>query len=385
MSAPQTKAPPLWSRELVLATLLNLLMFMGFQMLPAGIPMYLKGLGADDLTLGLAAGLATAGTLLARPFAGTMLDRLGRGGVFRAGLLLLCLFTLGFYFFPIAAAILLLRFLHGLGWGVANTACNTIAADCMPRERFGEGMGYYGLSASLAMAVAPAVALALPPGPMLLASAAFTALTLFLACFMPYRALPARSLASGPRLPFYEKKAVLPGLYMLLSNLAYGAVVTFVPVYAAQRGIQANMGLFFSVCALAMLITRPWAGKYMDKKGAAAVTLPGLCFCALALLLLSQAESFTAFLLAAACFGLGQSGAMTGAQTLAVRQASPERRGAATATFFMGFDLGLGLGAVLAGRLSIAAGYGAMFFVFSLAPLLGAVLFILTRRSKAVF
>ena len=63
--------------------------------------------------------------------------------------------------------------------------------------------------------------------------------------------------------------------------------------------------------------------------------------------------------------------------------APPERRGAANATYFTGFDAGLGLGSLLAGFLANALGYSTMFGILSVPMLFAAGIYLVTERQKS--
>ena len=151
----------LWTGNFIKIILINLFLFLSFQMLLPALPLYVKELGGDSSLVGLVTGLFTLSALLIRPVAGIFLDRLGRKGIFLAGL---GLFILSSYSYALTAGvgvILLLRFLHGFSWGAASTASTTLGTDNIPRSRFGEGMGFVGLSTSLAMAMGPAAGLSI--------------------------------------------------------------------------------------------------------------------------------------------------------------------------------------------------------------------------------
>lgn len=365
--------PPLWTKNFVLITAINGLLFLGFQFYPSALPPYVKSLGGSDSTLGWLTAIATISALMTRPLAGLLLDRLGRRGVFLSGLLLMTAVSASMYFFPVVGMILLLRFVHGLGWGVASTSTSTIAADYIPKPRFGEGMGYFSLSASLAMAVSPAIALSLNPGPMFIMATSFMVGSLVLAFFLRYKPVeqePGKKISRNP----YEKAAIIPALVMGLATTSYGAVITFLAVYAAERGIG-NIGPYFTVYALVMILTRPQIGKLVDRKGQKAALFPGLVFLMAALALLSQSATMPMFLICAVLYGIGQGAVHTSAQTLAVLNSPGNRVGAANATFSTGFDAGIGLGAVLAGFLAGVFGYSGMFLCLAACPALAMLVF----------
>ena len=373
---------PLWTRNFIHIILINTFLFFGFQCYPAALPPYLKSLGASDAILGWLTALATVPTLLTRPLAGLLLDRLGRRKVFLSGLLMVTSISLAMYFFPVVGIILLLRFMHGLAWGIANTSSNTVATDIVPKSRLGEGMGFFSLSTAMALAISPAVALSLHSDFMFVLATFCMAISTVLACFLRYPHVPL----SGKKHHFpFEKTAVCPALVILFSNTSYGAVITFLAVYAAQRGVE-NIGPYFTVYALVLLLTRPNIGRLVDRKGHKAALLPGLFFLAGALVLLSQSTSLPMFLASAVLFGVGQGSVQTSAQTLSVLYTPKDRIGAANATFLTGFDGGIGFGALLASGLVGPFGYSGMFLCLTVCPLLAALLFVVMssgRRNSA--
>lgn len=372
---------PLWTKDFILIICINLFLFLGFQFFPSALPPYVKSLGASDATLGWLTGTATIATMLTRPLAGMLLDTLGRKGVFISGLVLMTIICAAMYFFPIVWLILALRFVHGLGWGVASTSASTIASDNIPTFRFGEGMGYFGLSASLAMAISPAIALSLEPAWMFSIATALMFISIVLAMGLHYKPVEKPDKSAGKYRP-YEKAAIPPALVMFLTTTAYGALVTFLAVYAKSSGIN-NIGPFFTVYALIMMLTRPTVGKIIDKHGFTVVMLPSLGLIAAALIILSQSDSLMLFLCSAVLYGLGMGSMHTSAQSLAILSSPKNRVGAANATFFTGFDAGIGFGAVFGGILAEAFGYSGMFSLLAACPLSAALLFwIFSRRNK---
>ena len=137
----------LWTKNFIIITLLNFLIFFSFQMLQPTLPIYVKELGGTDSVVGLVTGIFTVSALIARPFAGKTLDKIGRKPVFIIGLAIFAASVLAYSWLPIIGLILFFRLIHGFGWGISNTAVNTIASDNIPKARFGEGMGYFSLAA----------------------------------------------------------------------------------------------------------------------------------------------------------------------------------------------------------------------------------------------
>lgn len=362
--------------------LLNFFLYTAFQMFPAALPPYMKTLGATDGTIGLLQGAATVATLIIRPITGYMLDNFGRKMVLCLSMGLCTAVTFAFYFFPVIGIILLLRFMQGMGTGMGSTASNTVAVDCVPKSRFGEGMGYFTLSANLAMAMAPAMALAMPTGPMIITTTVCFGLAFSLGFAQRYRPVRPRPKKTGKRAFPYEKTAIIPGVILMLSTCAYGSISSFIAIYAHSLGISSNIGTYFTVYAAIVLLTRPHTGKIVDRKGPEVLVLPALAMNIAGLIILSQATEFWMFLASAAVFGLGQSATVTSTQAMAMLNAPADRKGAATATFYTGFDLGLGGGAMLSGYIASRLGYSEMFMLIALLPAMGLILFLIAARKK---
>ncbi|MBC7325845.1 MAG: MFS transporter, partial [Moorella sp. (in: Bacteria)] len=163
--------------------------------------------------------------------------------------------------------------------------------------------------------------------------------------------------------------------------ITYGGVVTFLTLYAAECGI-ANIGLFFTFYAAALMLIRPLAGMVADRRGPGPVLVPGLLAATLAILLLALARNLPVFLVAAVLYGLGFGAAQPTLQAMAVADVAPNRRGAANGTFFSAFDLGIGLGSTLLGAIARGTGFAGMYAVASLFGLAGLFVFLFGEKGR---
>lgn len=378
---PETKTT-LWTRDFILICLANLTIFMGFQMLLPTLPVYVKFLGGDETMVGLIIGVFTISAVIIRPFTGIALDLYGRRIIFISGLLVFLLSSLAYNWTPTVLVLLAIRLVHGLGWGVASTATGTIVSDIVPRQRLGEGMGYFGLAGTLAMAVAPALGLYIISTMnftvLFVASASLGLITLLLGAAIHYRNI------SGPaqRGALFEKTALRPSLVIFFTTTTYGAIVSFIALFAAQKGI-ANIGVFFTVYAFTLMLTRPVSGILVDRKGFNVVVTPGVILIAAAMVVLSQAETLWMFLLAGVIYGTGFGSVQPSMQALAVKNVPPNRRGAANGTFFSAFDMGIGVGATLWGYVSKFVDYSQMYLVAAVPALIALLLYWLLSRKDA--
>lgn len=376
-----TQKEALWSRDFIIICLVNFFIFSGFQMFPAALSPYLKSLGASDALLGWVVGIGTITTVVMRPFAGAALDRFGRKWVFIVGLVVM-IFGCAGHFIPSVLAVFFVRGILGLGFGVANTASNTVATDNMPRTRFGEGMGFFSLFSGLALAISPALALSMPFYVMFTTATALVIVSLLLSLTVHYKPVEKPAAGAAKR-KLFEKNAVLPACVLFCVTSTYGAVVTFLALYAAEKGIE-NIGIYFTTYAVFLVVTRPSIGRFIDRRGFGAAVVPGLAAVLIALLIVAKADNMIMFIISAAFFGMGQGTVQTSTQTMAVAGAPKEKLGAATATFFIGFDAGVGAGSVIAGLMSQYLGYGNMYMSLAVFPVIGACLFLydVKRRKK---
>ncbi|MHB1654252.1 MAG: MFS transporter [Desulfitobacteriaceae bacterium] len=374
----------LWTKNFILIALINLIIFMGFQMLMPTLPVYVKKLGGSEALAGLVIGVFAVSSVFIRPFAGRAIDTYGRKGIFLMGLSVFLICVAAYNWLPSVLILLLFRFIHGFGWGASSTAAGTIAADIIPKKRLAEGMGYYGLASNLSMAVAPALGL------FLISQYGFTALffssagsifiAILVALLISYQNVSYDKTKAKPVL--FEKSAFQPSLVMFFITMTYGAIVTFLALYATHLGI-ANIGPFFTVYALTLMIVRPLLGRLADKRGFDIVMIPGIICILTAMILLAKAQSLGLLLVSAVVYGLGFGAVQPSLQAMTVINVPFNRRGAANGTFYSAFDLGIGLGSAIWGAVAQAFGYSIMYLWAALPALLALVLYVLFARRTA--
>lgn len=371
----------IWTKDFTLITIINLTIFLGFQGLTPTLPIYMRSLHYDDDIIGWMVGLFTVSSLIMRAVSGLWMDKAGRRVVFLIGLASFAVTTLLYPATSILWLLFVIRFVNGFAWGGLSTASSTIATDLIARERFGEGMGYFGLSVALALAIAPQFALKLQDmgGFKLVAQVTAGMMVLVLILFMALKVPEVEKDVSGNKSP-YEKTAIVPAILMGFVTFSYGAIASFVSIYGGEQGVH-NIGLYFTVYAVMVLVSRPFFGTMVDKRNARIVCVPGFIMMAFGLIMLYFANNLALFLISGITFGLGFSAGQSALQAMAVRNAPPTRIGAANGTFYTGFDGGIGLGAVVSGILANSYGYGKMFSLMAIAPLIGALIMYLYSKK----
>lgn len=372
------------TRNFFVISFVNLFVFFSFQMIFPILPLYIQRMGASDDVIGFVIGVFTVSILVARPLTGFLLDRMGKKIVLQFGLVIFTIMVFSYGMATSIGLVLLVRFLHGFGWGFSGTSTATIASEIIPKSRFAEGMGYFSLANSISMAIAPAVGLYIGAHYQLrdvfFVATGLALMGLFLTFFLTCKKM-TKPISPTLKFEIYEKRAIKPAVLMFFVSVTYGSIISFLPLYAYSRQI-ANIGVFFTVYALAILITRPLVGKIVDRYGFDITILPGFGCLLVGISSLAFASRLSEFLLVAVIYGIGFGALQTTIQTMAVRDVDRQRLGAANATLFTGFDLGMGLGVMGLGAVSALVGYREMYMYTALPIIISMLFYIFFVRGK---
>ena len=385
----------IFTRDFILAFAAAGLIRICYQIQNTVTPLYAKSLGFSAASIGLLTTVTTIASLVLRPFLGGWLDRYGRKWIAIIGT---AMFTLATFWNGYAAAIAVLivvKAFQGLGFSAHTTAVNTMATDVLPEKRMSEGIGYMGLTGSLSLAVAPAIALAMIGGgvyrPAYTTAFAVGALaTVSLLFFQgkpkkserPAGEEPARGIAR-----FFEPKAFKPSAVMLLLGLCGAAPSTFLAMFAIGRGFGTDqISLYFTINAVALAAARLFGARVARRLTMRRAVLYATVLDAAAFLLIGFADSAWMLWLAAVLYGLGYGTIYPLLNAAAITQAPPERRGTAMATFLTAMDVGVGFGASVWGLLVDWLGMGVLFPLCAAVSVLAYGLYrILMKNEKETF
>lgn len=378
----------LFNQGFITITLINFVVFLVYYCFVVITAKYAtQSLGASTAQAGFAVGIYIIGTLLARLYIGKKLELFGRRAVLRYGALFYLITTAAYL---ISSNILILdgvRFLNGFGYGAVSTAANAIVTAYIPEAKYGEGINYYGLSTSLAAAIGPFIGLLLLPlvgFKAIIILAVVLAFITMLACFKfdvsnivlseEHRAkINTFSLES-----FIELKVVFIAGIAFLIGIAYSSVLGFLSIYADQLHLVTTGAFFFVVYALVVTLTRPMSGKIFDKHGENAVMYPSFICLTIGLILLAIATNAPILLVAGAFIGLGYGTFMANGQAVTLKLVEKARIGVALSTYFIGLDLGLGVGPYFLGAIKGMLGsYQHLYIFCAVIPIIVAVLYMI--------
>ncbi|NLO96893.1 MAG: MFS transporter [Peptococcaceae bacterium] len=378
----------LWTKEFSLIIGINLLAYIVTYILMTTMPLFIQELGGNKVMAGLTSSLFTLGGFIARPWVGSLLDSKGRKKILLLGSFLLFIPITGYCVINSTHFLLALRVIQGLAFSAVSTATLTIAADLIPSVRRYEGIGYFGVSNAAAMAIGPALGLYyieyFDYRSLYTISALLVIVIVGMGLGVRNRHPNKKQLPAKRKPVVFEKTALWPSTIYFLISLTAAVIVTFIPTYIISKKIE-NVGLFYVVYALLLLLTRPTTGRIADRMGPSKVILPGMLFITASFLLLFKAPSLPMFLWAAAFYGLGMGSVLPALNTLVIIFAPADRRGAANATFLAANDIGSALGAVMWGIVAQKMGlsylylFSPLFIVFAILVYLFALRKVMAR------
>ncbi|PLR66988.1 MFS transporter [Bacillus sp. UMB0893] len=371
----------LWTKSFILMTIGMFFLFTAFYMLYPTLPLFIKERGGSESQVGLAMGVFMLSSVIFRPFVGGLLDRFGRRPFIVWGLLF---FAVAMYIYNWVGGIvvlMLLRILHGITWAVSTTAISTAVTDLIPSTRRGEGMGWSGMAMTLAMAIGPMFGLWVTQNlsyhSLFLFAVVLSATALVLTFVAKMTFTPQ---TGSKKIELFEKTLFPVTVSVFLLFIAYGGITSFVPLFADS--INVNSGTFFLVYAATLVLIRPLAGKLSDKYGETFVIIPAIVVTISALVVLSFSTNLFGVIISAIMYGIGFGSAQPALQAATISLVSPERTGVANASFSTGADLGIGLGAIMLGRVSQYSNYQVLFTVSAVSVAFSLLLFIFfVKRS----
>ena len=263
----------------------------------------------------------------------------------------------------------------------------------MPRERHGEGIGYFMLSITLGAAVGPFLGMFLVHNGgyfYIFLTCVITAVVCFVGSFqLRLPRADREALAAARRESTREKGLrgilevralpiclVCAGMYF-----CYSSLISFLTPYSTQLGLEGPATFFFLVYSAAILITRPITGPLFDRKGAHFVMLPAFLAFFAGMVILSRAEHAVPLLLSAPLLGFGIGVVQSCGLAMAVKKAPAERISYVNSTFYICIDLGAGVGPFLLGFLIPAVGYRGMYLAVAGLTVAFALLYLLVSRD----
>ena len=392
----------LWNRNYCKVMTANFALFFAFYVLTPLLPLYLsEHFGATKDVIGLVLSGYTVMTLLIRPFSGYVVDSFSRKKV-----LMLCFGTFSVFFAGYLAASTLLLFmivrtLHGGPFGALTVSNSTVAIDVLPSSRRTEGIGYYGLSNNLAMALAPTIGIfvyRLTQNFELLFW-----LALIVACLgwlvdatvkLPVRDIQKnKTKLSLDR--FFLTRGWLLGLNMVAFGFCFGVLSNYLAIYGKEvLGITGGTGTYFMLCSVGLILSRLQGGRALRKGRLTHNASEGVVISLIGYTLFilmptlsqwsmvnDQWSMILGYYGSALLIGLGNGHMWPAFQNMTINVAHNNQRGTANSTILISWDIGMGLGILLGGVISENFGYDTAFWTVAAVNAVGTLLFFLATKA----
>lgn len=317
---------------------------------------YARSLGASSAFAGIVVGVMNIVSMILRPVAGNLTDRISKYRLTFFGGSICFIGTLGDVFAPNPQSLLLFRFINGIGFVFCTVCMATWIAFLVPRDHVGEAMGYYGLLNASSMALAPALAINLYRiigyRPMLAVSAAAVLLMVVLIQFVGNPAQPKYhpQKRKGPRhFKIIQRDTLAVAAIMSLLSIPYFATQADIVMYVAQRRLNIAVGMYFFIYAVVLFAIRIALKNFFD------TVRFGVWFvvCTVAtvgyLIFLTIMDNNWEMAIAAGGMALGYGIMFSICQSTSLLLAPLEEQGLANSTFYLGLDIGMSLGPILGG------------------------------------
>jgi len=376
----------------------NFSLFFAFYVLTPLLPLYLsEHFGATKDLIGLVLSGYTITALLFRPFSGYVVDSFPRKTVLMISFGLFAIFFAGYLAASTLLLFMIVRTLHGGPFGMLTVANSTAAIDVLPSSRRTEGIGYYGLSNNLAMALAPTIGIFIYQ---ITGSFEFLFwLALIVAClgwlvdstvtFSEKEIVRNKSKISWDR--FFLVRGWLIGVNMVAFGFSFGVLSNYLAIYGKEvMGIMGGTGTYFMLCSVGLMLSRLQGSKALREGRVTHNAGSGMVISLVGYTLFILMPTFfsgnhTAIMAgyfgSAILIGLGNGHMWPAFQNMTINVAHNNQRGTANSTILISWDIGMGLGILVGGIVSELLGYGAAFWTVVFVNASGVACFFLATKT----
>lgn len=409
MNKEKKELERLWNSNYCKVMAANFSLFFAFYLLTPLLPLYLsETFGATKDVIGMVLSGYTLTALISRPVSGYLVDSFPRKKV-----LLWCFFFFFIFFAGYLTASTLLLFtivrtLHGAPFGSVTVANSTAAIDVLPSSRRNEGIGYYGMSNNLAMAVAPSVgifaykythsfellfwlALAIALAGLIIDSTLKYNAPKKTSTTLPHpptpntqhpKSTPQPSTLNLPLDRFFLIRGWLLAINMMFFGLCFGVLSNYLAIYGKEvMGITGGTGTYFLILAVGLIASRLQGTKALREGKLTLNAIEGTLLSTIGYTLFVACPNSIGYYGSALFIGLGNGHIWPAFQNMIISMARHNQRGTANSTLLVSWDVGMGLGVLLGGFVSEHFGYGAAFWTVAVAQVCGTLLFCLATRN----
>lgn len=382
----------LWNHNYCKVMTANFALFFAFYLLTPLLPLYLhETFGATKDVIGFVLSGYTLVALLFRPFSGFLVDTFPRKTVLLVAFSMFAIFFAGYLVATSLLLFTILRTLHGGPFGAVTVANSTVAIDVLPSSRRNEGIGYYGLSNNLAMAISPTFALFIYTQThnfQLLFWLSFAIATFGLVVDSTIKMDKPRQTSAVQRPMtmsldrFFLKKGWLIGVNMIFFGFCFGVLSNYLAIYGKQvLHMTGGTGTWFMLCAVGLMLSRLQGGKALRQGRLTHNAAEGMVISLIGYTLFIAIPNHIGYYGSAILIGLGNGHLWPAFQNMIINVAHHHERGTANSTILVSWDVGMGLGILIGGVIAELFSYTAAFWTVAIVNLVGVVLYFLRTQQ----
>lgn len=376
-------AEPLFTRKFVALWLFQFATFFSaFQLLPV-IPLRIVDLGGGKGTAGMFLFAYTMASALSAPVMGTIADHIGRRRMLIIASVLFVFFSLAYGVVPWLPVVLCIALIHGTLWSSILSAAGAIMAEFIPVSRRTEGMAYWGLAPTAAIAFAPAVGLWVHRFGWFTLCAEIATLSAITALWaLQLDGGTARNAQAKFPTQFWEWPVVFSTLSLTVVAFGYGGITSYVALLSRERGIEPE-ALFFEVFAFTIVVIRVTTSRLGDRFGPKVLLYPSFVAMPIGFALLARATNRIEMASAAVFFGMGLGASFPAFMTFVMAHTAEDRRARTFGSVILAFDTGIGIGSLTIGAIGQRLSLGAAFNIAAGIACLSIPIFLVTSRVLA--
>lgn len=359
---------------------------------------FTESIGASAAVMGFVGGLMNLCSLICRPLAGNLADRLSKYRVSLIGAVFMSIACAGYILAPNEAVVVAARIINGIGFACCSVCMATWMSNILPKEKIGSGMGVYGTMNALGMAVAPAIGVSVYQRfgyrTAFCIALVFSIAIIIAIQFIKDKGNPVQKETAGntelvkensgkPHLQLVDVKVLPIAFIIMLFAIPYCATQSFLVTYAEVQDLPVTVSMFFPTYAIVLIILRLTLRNLFDKLPFR-VFLLSSCICELLAIVLLAGMRNNIMMMLASVFLAGGYGIMSSVcQSTAMLLAGKEKRGLANSTYYIGLDLGMTLGPMIGGALYGGVDIRLFYPVLTVTmPLAGVVYLVFGKRLK---
>lgn len=373
----------IWTFKFILLLVISLLYYINNYILNpiiAGHTLLLGGQGQVGLTSSLLSFVA----LLLTPFTGPIVDRFDRKKLAVLGFLVLLISNLIGSLTVSIRLFIFSRILHGIGFALNSVLLSTLISSIVQKEVLGQAVAIYASVQAFAQAIAPSLGIWIRNHSSSQSVFIFCTIVI-LVCLMLTSLLKSAELSSYQKNPFslkVENVILTAGIPVALTGVINGLLLHIIQSYTdpftAATGYTNGLGMFFTVYALTMLLSRFLLAKQMDTLSIGQFILFCTPLMAAGFYCIQAQRCPEVFWLGGMLCAVGLGSLQIITQVSLVQRAHDFQRGIANSTYYIAMNLGHTIGGYFGGYIVESSFVGYLFYfciALSFLPLLFSIIF----------